>query len=398
MTEASSQALAGGTSRMPAIIYIFALCAFALGFTEFVTIGLVAEMAVELNVGVGLVGMSVAAYALGATIGAPLLTAMASSWSRRRLLLTVMTVFAVANLIIGWSGEVWPLFAMRLVSGLSHGVFLAVASSAATRLVSPNRAGSAVAVVFGGLTLALAFGVPLGTYLGTIWSWRVIFGLIAASGAIGLAGLALLMPDDGKPKVRVGVWTSIQAIANVRLLSAAAVTVLAYAGSFCLFSYISALLIEITGVEPQRVSIIMLIYGVAAAIGNVVGGAASDRFGASSTVVAVLIWLTIALLGIWWSVDSAWAMAVFVALLGFVTYAAVPCMQARVISIAEHHAPHALAVAAGLNIAGFNSGIAIGSLLGGVLVERIALTAPILVGAGLAALGLILMLAQIRKD
>lgn len=383
-------------ARMPIVIYVFALSAFALGFTEFVTIGLVSDIAASLEIEVGQVGGAVAAFAIGATIGAPILTALAASWSRKTLLLAAMAVFTLGNVMAALSDSLPALLTARFGSGLGHGVFLAVASSAATRLVAPERAGSAVATVFGGLTLALAFGVPLGTWLGGLWSWQVIFFGVAACGAVGLVGLAVLMPnarDGGAPR---DALVSLRALLNGKLLGAALITVLAYTGSFCLFSYISPLLIEVTGMAPGHVGVMMLVYGVAAAIGNIVGGRMTDRLGADRAVMLVLIGLAIVLAAIWLSAASVPLMAVLVAVLGALTYAAVPAMQARVIGIAEDHAPRALAAAAGLNIAGFNSGIALGSLIGGGVIPLMGLTATAAVGAVAAVAGIAVLLFQRR--
>ncbi|MBB2168145.1 MFS transporter [Gluconacetobacter aggeris] len=379
---------------IPLVIYVFALSAFALGFTEFVTIGLVSDIAADLKVGVDHIGAAVAAYAIGATIGAPILTALAASWSRKYLLLAAMIVFTIGNFLVGLSGDLPSLLVARFGSGLGHGVFLAVASSAATRLVAPERAGSAVAVVFGGLTLALAFGVPIGTFLGSIWSWQTIFMSVAGCGAIGVLGLAFLMPngrDGGEAK---DAFHNLAALTDRRLLGATLITVLAYTGSFCLFSYISPLLIKVTGMSATWVSTIMLAYGVAAAIGNIVGGRMTDRLGSDKAVMIVLVGLAIVLTAIWPAVHSVPAMIVLIAALGALTYAAVPAMQARVIGIAEHHAPKALAAAAGLNIAGFNSGIALGSLIGGGVIGAFGLTAVAIVGAGAAAIGIGVLIIQ----
>jgi DHA1 family inner membrane transport protein len=392
--ETGSPENARKAERIPLVIYVFALSAFALGFTEFVTIGLVSAIAADLNVGVDRVGAAVAAYAIGATIGAPILTALAASWSRKHLLLAAMIVFTVGNFLVGLSGDLVPMLAARFGSGLGHGVFLAVASSAATRLVAPERAGSAVAVVFGGLTLALAFGVPIGTFLGGIWTWQAIFMGVAACGAIGVLGLAFLMPDakdGGEPR---DALHNLVALLDRRLLGAALVTVLAYTGSFCLFSYISPLLIEVTGMDAAFVSTMMLVYGVAAAIGNVVGGRMTDRLGPDKAVMIVLIGLTVVLAAMWLAVHSIPTMVGLIAALGALTYAAVPAMQARVIGIAEHHAPKALAAAAGLNIAGFNSGIALGSLIGGGVIGAFGLTATALVGACAALAGIFVLILQ----
>lgn len=385
------------TGGIPLVIYVFGLSAFALGFTEFVTIGLVSDIAADLTVSVDRVGGAVAAYALGATIGAPILTALAARWSRKHLLLAAMIVFTVGNFLVGLSVDLASLLAARFGSGLGHGVFLAVASSAAMRLVAPERAGSAVAVVFGGLTLALAFGVPIGTFLGGVWSWQTIFMGVAICGAIGIAGLALLMPnarDGGEAK---DALHNLLALIDRRLLGAAFITVLAYTGSFCLFSYISPLLMEVTGMNAGWVSAMMLVYGVAAAVGNVVGGRMTDRLGPDKAVMIVLIGLAVVLALMWAAVGSVPAITVLIAALGALTYAAVPALQARVIGIAERHAPKALAAAAGLNIAGFNSGIALGSLIGGSVIGAFGLTAIAIVGAAAAASGIIVLTFQKRR-
>lgn len=381
---------------IPLVIYVFALSAFALGFTEFVTIGLVADIAADLKGPVGQVGAAVAAYAIGATIGAPILTALAASWSRKHLLIAAMLVFTIGNGLVGLSASLPALLAARFGSGLGHGVFLAVASSAATRLVAPERAGSAVAVVFGGLTLALAFGVPLGTWAGGIWSWQVIFIAVAACGAVGVLGLVTLMPNARDGGVPRDAFHNLVALMDRRLLGAALITVLAYTGSFCLFSYISPLLIEVTGMAPASVSTMMLAYGVAAAIGNVVGGRMTDRLGPDRAVMIVLVGLALALAAIGFAVHSVAAMAVLVAALGALTYAAAPALQARVIGIAERHAPQALAAAAGLNIAGFNSGIALGPLIGGGVIGTFGLGATALVGAAAPVCGIIVLAFQTK--
>lgn len=380
---------------IPLVIYVFALSAFALGFTEFVTIGLVADIAADLKVDVGQVGAAVAAYAIGATIGAPILTALGASWSRKHLLVAAMLVFTLGNALVGLSASLPALLAARFGSGLGHGVFLAVASSAATRLVAPERAGSAVAVVFGGLTLALAFGVPLGTWAGGITNWQTIFMAVAACGAVGVLGLVALMPNARDGGEARDALHNLMALLDRRLLGAALVTVLAYTGSFCLFSYISPLLIEVTGMAPGWVGTMMLVYGVAAALGNIAGGRMTDRLGPDRAVMIVLIGLAVVLGAMWFATRSVPTMAVLVAALGALTYAAVPALQARVIGIAERHAPKAaLAAAAGLNIAGFNSGIALGSLIGGRVIGTFGLSATAIVGAVAALFGIFVLLPQ----
>lgn len=179
---------------MPAVIYVFTLCAFAIGLSEFISVGLVSALAHSLEASVAQVGLAVTFYAAGVVIGAPVLTALASHWSRKRLLLVAMLVFTAGNALAALSAHLPLLLTARLLSGLAHGVFFAVASSVAARLVAPERAGAALSLVFGGVTVALALGVPVGTWLGSVMPWQWIFALIAACGLVGMLGLAWWMP------------------------------------------------------------------------------------------------------------------------------------------------------------------------------------------------------------
>ncbi|MBN3838702.1 MFS transporter [Burkholderia sp. Ac-20349] len=384
--------------RIPFVIYVFALCSFALGFTEFVTIGLVSIISADLHASVSHVGTAVTAYALGAVIGAPGLTALATRWPRKRLLLVAMALFTLGNAVVSLSGTLAPMLVARFASGLGHGVFLAVASSVATQLAGRHRAGAAVAVVFGGLTLALALGVPLGTYLGSVWRWQAIFMAVAASGAIGFLGLLALMPTDrNDASAQANAMDGLHAMFNPPLLAGAGITVLAYAGSFSLYTYISPILLQVTHVSERTASLLMLGYGVMAAMGNVWGGRLTDRKGADAAVMTVLAGLAVVLLAIRLSAPSLPLMALLTGLLGALTYAAVPALQARVIGLAHVHAPQAPAVAAGLNIAGFNGGIALGSLLGGASLEAMGLTSTAWVGAVAVGVGSVWMLWQMRR-
>jgi len=386
-------------NRIPLIIYVFALCAFILGFTEFVTIGLVSNISMSLHTNVSIVGYAVTTYALGAVIGAPGLTAIMSRCTGKRLLLVAMVLFSLGNIIVSLSNNLPPILVARFISGLGHGLFLAVASSIATQLVGAHRSGRAIAIIFGGLTLALAFGVPLGTYLANILTWQIIFMLIAGGGVVSVLGLLLMMPSNLKNESsNTDIYEGLKAMLNTKLLAGAGVTVLAYAGSFALYTYITPILLHITIISEAAISFLMLSYGVMAAIGNILGGYITDRKGANYTIILVLVGLLFTLLLIWVGVKSIILMVILVGLLGALTYAAVPALQTRIINLAHDYAPKSLTVAAGLNIAGFNGGIALGSILGGIALENTGLISTALIGAVLITLGILWMYTQLFSD
>ncbi|WP_236235388.1 MFS transporter [Pseudomonas faucium] len=386
---------------MPFIVYIFTLTAFALGLAEFVPIGLTDVMAQSLGVNVEQAGSAVTLYALGATVAAPVLTALTAGWSRKRAMLMTVLVFCAGSLLAALASSLAMLLIARFIAGMGHGLFLALASSTAARLVGPKKAGSAVAVVFGGFTIAMAIGVPISTYLGGMSYWRPVLGAIAVFGALGLLGLLLGMKEPAKAQGQVGdesVGQALKAILHPALLAAALVTVLGYAGSFTAYTYIAPLLAEVTRVSVTTVGVFMLIYGVLAAIGNVLGGKLTDRLGVDRASAIMVGGIAVSALGMWFFAQSVVAMGILVASLGMFTFGAVPALQARLIGVAQQHAPHAHGVAAGLNIAGFNSGIALGSWMGGVTFSTVGVAYMGVTGAVISVLGLVLLFVQMAKS
>ncbi len=186
----------------------------------------------------------------------------------------------------------------------------------------------------------------------------------------------------------------MKAIFHPRLLSGVCVTVLAYAGSFCVYTYVVPLLIQMTGVGASTISAFMFAYGVLAALGNMIGGRLTDRFGANGATLAVVAGIAMVVLGVYFLSRAAVGMALLVGALGLLSYAAVPALQARLLGVAEHYVPGAHGVAAGLNIAGFNAGIALGAAAGGVTVAAWGVAYTGLMAAGIAAAGLLLLILQ----
>ncbi|HDI5940878.1 TPA: MFS transporter [Escherichia coli] len=386
---------------MPFVIYVFTISAFALGLAEFVPIGLTDVMAQGLCVGVEQTGAAVTTYALGATFAAPVLSALTASWSRKNVMLTTAVVFTAGSLAAAFAATLPQLLLARFIAGLGHGLFLAAASSTAARLAGPGKAGRAVAVVFGGFTLAMAIGVPLSTWLGGVVSWRPVLGAIAAFGAFGFLGLLFGMKDPVRSVPGEHSDSAMQNIGmlfNRKLLAGALVTVLAYAGSFTAYTFIAPILTQVTGVTGATVSLFMLVYGITAAVGNILGGKLTDNMGVNRANILIISGIVVVVLGMWLLSSSPVSMGILVALLGMVTFAAVPALQARLIGVAEQHAPHAHGVAAGLNIAGFNSGIALGSVLGSITISHAGIVYTGISGAIVSLLGLLLLLAQIRRS
>lgn len=375
---------------MPLALWALTLSAFAIGTTEFVIVGLVPTIAQDLGVSLPSAGLLVSLYALGVAIGAPLLTALTGRWPRKPLLLALMALFIAGNLLAYLAPGYSSLVTARVLTGLAHGVFFSIGSTIATSLVSKDKEGSAIALMFSGLTVALVTGVPLGTWIGQYFGWRMTFLAVAALGVIALIGSLVLVPRQLKQGQPATVLQQLKVLTEPRLLLVFAMTAVGYGGTFVAFTYLAPILQQVSGFAPGAIGLIMLVYGVSVAAGNIWGGKLADRQGPVKALS--LIFAMLALVLALFSLTAPHALlAVFTVLIwGAFAFGNVPGLQVYVVQLAEKHCPHAVDVASGLNIAAFNIGIAFGAWLGGLVVANRPLTDTGWIGAliVLAALGL----------
>ncbi len=181
---------------MPLALFALTLSAFAIGTTEFVIVGLIPTIAEQLNVSLPSAGLLVSLYALGVAIGAPVLTALTGKVPRKWLLVGLMALFTAGNLLAWQAPGYESLILARILTGLAHGVFFSVGSTIATGLVAKEKAASAIAIMFSGLTIALVTGVPLGTWIGQVFGWRDTFLVVSLLGLVAMVGSLLLIPNN----------------------------------------------------------------------------------------------------------------------------------------------------------------------------------------------------------
>jgi len=361
---------------MPAALYALTIAAYAIGTTEFVSVGLLPIIARDFSISLPLAGLVVSVYALGVTFGAPILTALTGRIARKPLLLGLMVLFIAGNLLAALSPSYGLLLAGRVLSAFAHGVFFSVGSTIAAGLVPENRRASAIALMFMGLTVAIVTGVPLGTHIGQILDWRATFWAVALLGAVAFAGIWALLPRDLAKAPPASLMDQVRVLGSGRLLLVFAMTALGYGGTFVTFTYLSPILETITGFSPQGVSLVLVLYGAAIAAGNLAGGRIADRSPARA-LTGLFLAQALVLVLFTFTAASAVPALVTLAALGFLQFANVPGLQLYVVQLAREHRPGAVDTASALNIAAFNLGIAIGAWLGGVIVA-----AP---GLGLAA-------------
>jgi len=375
---------------MPLALWALALSAFAIGTTEFVIVGLIPTIAASLQVSVPSAGLLVSLYALGVAIGAPLLTAMTGRVPRKQLLLGLMVLFTIGNLVAWMAPDYTALMAARVLTGLAHGVFFSIGSTIATSLVPKEKAASAIALMFTGLTVALVTGVPLGTFIGQHFGWQATFLAVSLLGVIAVIGSAILVPSDIAGSKPAPLLMQLAVLKKPRLLLVYAITTLGYGGSFIAFTYLAPILQQVSGFAASTVSLVMLVYGVSVAAGNIWGGKLADRLGPVRALQIVFALLALVLFVLAFTAPSKPLVLMTVLAWGAVAFGNVPGLQVYVVRRAERDAPQAVDVASGLNIAAFNVGIALGAWGGGLIVAHLGLMATPWIGA-LVVVGALLL-------
>ncbi|EKE71625.1 MFS transporter [Gallaecimonas xiamenensis] len=375
---------------MPIALLALTLSAFAIGTTEFVIVGLVPTIANDLGVTLPSAGLLVSLYALGVAIGAPVLTALTGRWNRKTVLLSVMALFVLGNLLAWQAPGYSSLIVARILTGLAHGVFFSIGSTIATNLVSKDKEASAIAIMFTGLTVALVTGVPLGTFIGQHLGWRTTFLVVSVLGLLALIGSALLVPKDLKQPAPAKLSSQLKVLTQPRLLLVYAMTAVGYGGTFVAFTYLAPILEQVSGFQSSAVGLIMLVYGVSVAVGNIWGGRLADRKGPIAALQLIFAALALVLLAFTFTAQSPVGAVLTVLLWGAFAFGNVPGLQVYVVQLAEKYTPHAVDVASGLNIAAFNVGIALGSIIGGTVIDSLNLMDTPWIGALIVVLALLL--------
>ncbi|CAI1496410.1 Inner membrane transport protein ydhP [Serratia grimesii] len=383
---------------MPLALLALTISAFAIGTTEFVIVGLIPTIAEQLGVTVPSAGLLVTIYAIGVAIGAPVLTALTSRVPRKLLLISLMVLFTLGNLLAWQSPSYESLVVARLLTGLAHGVFFSIGSTIATSLVAKEKAASAIAIMFGGLTVALVTGVPLGTFIGQHFGWRETFLAVSLIGVIATVASMILVPNNIKNQASASIGEQFKVLTHPRLLLIYAITALGYGGVFTTFTFLAPMMQELAGFSAPAVSWILLAYGIAVAIGNIWGGKLADRHGAVRALSFIFAALAVLLLVFQFTASHSVAALMTVIVMGVFAFGNVPGLQVYVVQKAEQYTPNAVDVASGLNIAAFNVGIALGSVIGGQTVASLGLAQTPWIGALIVLVALLLVGVSGRLD
>ncbi|MFB6718188.1 MULTISPECIES: MFS transporter [unclassified Streptomyces] len=369
-----------------------ALATFAVGTDGYVIAGLLPSIAADLGVSTPVAGQLVTVFALTMALSAPVMGALTGGLDRRSALLIAFSVFVIGNAVtaLGTSYEV--VMAARIVTAAGAGIITSAASSTAAAIAPPERRGRALAFVLGGLTLATALGLPLGTLIGRT-DWHITLWVVAGIGLLAAVGIAVGLPRVMLPAAALS--DRFRPLKQGRVLALLAVTSLAFLGVYTLYTYIAPALREATGGNESLLTLILLVWGVGTLAGNIIAGRLVDRHDSTRVLAGTLVLATLTLALTPLATRALVPTLVWAAVWGVTGGVIVVPQQHRVIALSPAAAP----VLLGLNASALYIGVALGGGLGGLAQEWFGLAPAELgpVAAGITALTLLWHLGTTRR-
>ena len=379
-------------------VFWLAVATFAIGTEAFVIAGLLPVIAADMQISAAATGQLVTAYALAYAVGSPILAVAFNNLDRRNVLTLALLAFIAGNLLAVVAGNFPLLLASRMLMALGAGLCTPTAIGVAVAIASPERRGRAVALVTSGITVATVVGVPLGSLIGNQFGWRATFALVAVLGAIALAGLLFGLPR-GLPRTTATIGQRLAVAGNSEVLYALATTMLWGAGGFTVFTYLSVPLKNL-GFSASEISMALLVFGSASAIGNMLGGTLADKLGPMPTAALGLASMAVAL-----TLESPtlkfaspeYVRYVFLLLIfgwGISGWLFYPAQVARIMRID----PQAAVIAVSLNASAMYLGFAIGGAAGGLVLSTLGPTDLGWVGGASVFASLALLLRRRQQE
>lgn len=365
----------------------------AIGMTEFTMMGILPDIAKDLDVDIPKAAHLIALYALGVVVGAPTLVLITGKYPPKNILMALMLMFVLFNGLFSIAPNLFTLEISRFAAGLPHGAFFGVGSVVATNLAKKGKEAQAIATMFTGMTLANLIGVPIGTYIGHHFSWRITYGIISLLGLLTFLALLFWMPKIESPNSNL--FKQLTYFKRWQSWLLIAIISIGTGGLFAWISYIAPLVTEVSGVQEDRVAIIMILVGLGMFFGNILGGKLADTVNPTKATIICFLSMAGCLLVVHFTAHLEWMAYIMAFITGIISFSVGSPIQMMLI----RNAKGAETFAAAAGQASFNMGNTLGAYLGGLpIVMGFAYDTPVLVGVGMASIGVGLTVAFLKTQ
>ncbi|CAM5563706.1 MFS transporter [Streptomyces spiroverticillatus] len=376
---------------MPLAIYVLAVGVFAMVTSEFVVAGLMPQMAAGLDVTIPQIGYLITAFAVAMAVGGPVLTMTVVKLPQKKALMLLFGLFLIGNVAAATAVNYTVMLIARLVTGTASAAFFGVALSLCAELVRPELRGRAASVALNGLMLGTLLGLPMATLIGEHLGWRAAFWVITGLTVLAAAATAVGVPTLGRAESGGDLRQELAVFRNRRFWLAVSTSTLIIGATFSAFSYFNPILTQVTGFATGTVPLLLVAYGAATVVGNMVVGRLADRY--TIPVLAVGLALNLVFLtGFALLAQLPLAAVVFMLGIGLVGVTMNPAMITRVQRVANAR-PFVNTVHASF----ITLGVVIGSSGGGLAIDLWGLRSPLWLGAVLAVVGLLTLVPEVKK-
>lgn len=364
-------------------VYLLTIVSFVVGMVELIIGGILDLVAEDLGVSLGKAGFLITIFSLVFAVASPILLTMTARVERKRLTLIALLVFLAGNALVIVSPTYTMLLIARIFSAASGSLLVVLCVTIASNIVEEKYRARAIGVVFMGISASLVLGIPVGLMLGNAFGWRAPFILITALTVLSILGVYFFM-GRLDPKPAIPIRQQLRTLKDRRVLFAQVTSFLFLAGHLTLYGYLTPFLKMTLGLDGTWVSIVYLIFGVAAVFGGGLGGMLADRFGTKPTILGIIIVFGISIFMIPYTTFAFPLFLVVMIIWSMLSWAITPAMQSYLIE----SSPETSDIQQSLNNSALHFGIAFGSMIGGIVIENASVEMNATVGGLLVILAL----------
>lgn len=374
-------------------VYLLTIVSFVVGMVELIIGGILDLVSTDLNVSLGQAGLLITIFSLTFAISAPILSVLTAKIERKRLTLITLVVFFLGNLVAAFSPDYSILFISRMISAASSSLLIVLCVVMAANIVQPQYRGRAIGIVNMGVSGSLVLGVPIGLMLGNVFGWRAPFLFIAFLSLLSIAGIYFFM-EKVAPTQQKPLGKQLGSLKNRKVLFAQLTTFVFIAGHSVLYAYLTPFVKTTMGLGGTWISFIYLIFGLAAVSGGAIGGMFSDRIGSRPTILAVIVIFGISIFSIPYTTFTLPLFLIMMVIWGMMSWTLTPPMQSYLMEVS----PESSNIQISLNNSAVHLGIAVGSTVGGIVIELASVEQNPMIGGFFVIVSICTALISMAKE
>lgn len=345
-------------------IYILAVACFVTGMVELIVGGILDLISSDLHISLSAAGQLITLYSIVFALSGPLLLTATARMERKRLYQLALLVFIAGNVLSSLSPNFTMMVMARILSAASSALITVLSITMASRMAEEPYKARAIGVIFMGVSGSLVLGVPIGMMLGNAFGWRAPFMMITALAVVSLIAISLLIPKT-QPEAAIPLRQQLASLKNGKIIFGQLISVLMLTGHLTLYAYLTPFLQETLHLGASALSMFYLIFGIAAVLGGGLGGWVTDKFGPEKSILSIVSLFAVVMFLMPISTFSVYVCLIVMIAWSALSWSISPSLQSYLIQ----SAPESANIQQSLNSSASHVGIALGSAIGGIVID-----------------------------